>query len=73
MKTKRLFFARKQGAIHKWMKRKDGDFDRRKLGEVPRLPDCRSGQAPFVGKQERSFDLLLSLRTEILIGFLVKP
>src|SRR6266850_5564931 len=31
MKRKRLFFARKKGAIHKWMKRKNGDFDRRKL------------------------------------------
>ena len=31
MKRKRLFLARKKGAIHKWMKRKNGDFDRRKL------------------------------------------
>jgi len=31
MKRKRLFLARKKVAIHKWMKRKNGDFDRRKL------------------------------------------
>jgi len=34
-------------------------------------PSGRSGQTPFAGYEERSFDSLPSLRTEILIGFLV--
>jgi len=35
MKRKRLFFARKKGAIRKCMKRKSGDSDGRKTWERP--------------------------------------